>query len=169
MNEPNGSPKYVTVAAGLELQIRAGKWDGAKMPSVRGIAELHVLAVDDIADEQHGHPFALKRALALKLDRQMAGRMTGGANNFHRYISKGNYIAVFKKGSRFTGSETESFLNKLPHRLTPHMPAQTSLVNQRIIWGLMAYQHFRQFGAQIRKSKSFSPQQSTFLPLQSSL
>lgn len=45
MSEPNGSPKYVTVAAGLELQIRAGEWDGAKMPSVRGIAELHDVSV----------------------------------------------------------------------------------------------------------------------------
>jgi hypothetical protein len=40
--------------------------------------------------------------------------MSGGANDFHRYISEGDYIAVFKNGSRFTGSETESFLNKLP-------------------------------------------------------
>jgi len=41
----SGSPKYVEVAAALESQIRDGKWDGGKMPSVRGIAEQHSISV----------------------------------------------------------------------------------------------------------------------------
>jgi LacI family transcriptional regulator len=45
MAESNGSPKYVAVAGSLEAQIRDGKWDGGKMPSVRGIAELHQVSV----------------------------------------------------------------------------------------------------------------------------
>lgn len=45
MSESNGSPKYVEVAAALESQIREGKWDGGKMPSVRGIAEQHNISV----------------------------------------------------------------------------------------------------------------------------
>jgi LacI family transcriptional regulator len=39
------APKYVEVAGALESQIRTGMWDGGKMPSVRGIAELHKISV----------------------------------------------------------------------------------------------------------------------------
>lgn len=45
MSEATGSPKYVEVAETLELQIREGRWDGGKMPSVRGIAEQHNVSV----------------------------------------------------------------------------------------------------------------------------
>lgn len=45
MTAVNASPKYVEVADALETQIRAGKWDGGKMPSVRGIAEQHAISV----------------------------------------------------------------------------------------------------------------------------
>lgn len=45
MSESKGSPKYVEVATAIELQIRAGKWDGGRMPSVRGIAGQHQISV----------------------------------------------------------------------------------------------------------------------------
>jgi len=45
MTLANGAPKYVDVADELEAQIRDGKWDGGKMPSVRGIAEQHGISV----------------------------------------------------------------------------------------------------------------------------
>ncbi len=40
-----GSAKYLEVAATLDALIRAGKWDGEKMPSVRGIARQHHVSV----------------------------------------------------------------------------------------------------------------------------
>jgi LacI family transcriptional regulator len=45
MAESNGSPKYIEVANTLEAQIREGRWDGGKLPSVRGIAGLHKVSV----------------------------------------------------------------------------------------------------------------------------
>jgi LacI family transcriptional regulator len=46
MNESLSSlPKYMTVAEAIESQIADGKWDGGKMPSVRGIATEHSVSV----------------------------------------------------------------------------------------------------------------------------
>ena len=39
------APKYVTVADAIEEQISTGKWDGGRMPSVRGIASEHAVSV----------------------------------------------------------------------------------------------------------------------------
>jgi LacI family transcriptional regulator len=41
----SGTPKYVEVSAALERQIRLGKWEGRKLPGVRGIADQHRVSV----------------------------------------------------------------------------------------------------------------------------
>lgn len=42
---PVGPPKYVVVADEIEAHIAAGKWDGGRMPSVRGVAVEHKVSV----------------------------------------------------------------------------------------------------------------------------
>lgn len=41
----SAGPKYLEVSAAIEGQIQRGKWDGGKMPSVRGVAQLHRVSV----------------------------------------------------------------------------------------------------------------------------
>jgi LacI family transcriptional regulator len=45
MNPTDGKAKYMTVAAALESQIRGGKWDGGKMPSIRAVKKQHKVSV----------------------------------------------------------------------------------------------------------------------------
>jgi LacI family transcriptional regulator len=45
MTRTTTNPKYLEVSAALEEQVRGGRWDGGKMPSVRGIAQLHGVSV----------------------------------------------------------------------------------------------------------------------------
>lgn len=45
MTKTNGTPKYVEVSEAIETQIRDGRWDGGRMPSVRGIALQHSVSV----------------------------------------------------------------------------------------------------------------------------
>jgi LacI family transcriptional regulator len=45
MTRVNGTPKYVEVSQAIETQIQKGRWDGGRMPSVRGIAQLHNVSV----------------------------------------------------------------------------------------------------------------------------
>lgn len=45
MSTSNGRPKYQQVADAIEAVVRTGKWDGGKMPSVRGIAEQYDVSI----------------------------------------------------------------------------------------------------------------------------
>ena len=45
MTRTTSNPKYLEISAALEEQVRSGRWDGGKMPSVRGIAQLHGVSV----------------------------------------------------------------------------------------------------------------------------
>lgn len=38
-------PKYQQVADAIEAVVRTGKWDGSKMPSVRGIANQYEVSI----------------------------------------------------------------------------------------------------------------------------
>jgi LacI family transcriptional regulator len=45
MTRTSGGTKYLEVSAELEAQVRDGRWDGAKMPSIRGVAREHGVSV----------------------------------------------------------------------------------------------------------------------------
>jgi LacI family transcriptional regulator len=44
-SKTQGPSKYLEVSRAIETQIRKGKWDGQKMPGVRGLARLHGVSV----------------------------------------------------------------------------------------------------------------------------
>jgi LacI family transcriptional regulator len=45
MAKSTGTPKYLEVSQAIEGLIQKGRWDGGKMPSVRGIAQQHHVSV----------------------------------------------------------------------------------------------------------------------------